>query len=80
MKYSVDRIEENIAVLEELDTGNIIEVPASKLPHFIEDGTVVRYENDEYVIDKSEEEIRRERIREKLDRLKKLGIEKNSKI
>lgn len=73
MKYSVDRIEENIAVLEELDTGNIIEVPASKLPHFIVDGTVVRYENDEYIVDKDEEDIRRERIREKLERLKNLN-------
>lgn len=73
MKYSVDRIEGNIAVLEELDTGNIIEVPTLKLPHFIEDGTVVRYENDEYVVDKSEEEIRRNRIQEKLERLKNLN-------
>ena len=73
MKYSVDRIEGNIAVLEELDTGNIIEIDASKLPHFIEDGTIVRYENDEYVVDKDEEDIIRERIREKLERLKRLG-------
>ena len=73
MKYSVDRIEENIAVLEELDTGNIIEVPASKLPHFIADGTIVRYDNDEYVVDKDEEDIRRNRIREKLERLKNLN-------
>ena len=73
LKYSVDRIEGNIAVLEDIESGNIIEVPTSKLPHFIEDGTIVRYENDEYVIDKLEEEIRREIIREKLERLKNLN-------
>ena len=73
MKYAIDRIENNIAVLENIDTRDIIEVDTNKLPNNIKEGMILNYCNEEYTIDLNEEEVRRKRIEEKLDRLKNLN-------
>ena len=71
MKYAVDRIEGNIAVCENLDTKETIEIELSLLPKRVKDGTILIYENNKYKIDKEEEEKRRRAILEKFNRLKK---------
>lgn len=70
MKYAVDRIEEDIVVLENIKTGEILEVSISNLPKGIHEGSILVKENDEFLIDLGTEKERRESLRERLERLK----------
>ncbi len=73
MKYAVDRIEDDIVVLEEVETGNIKEVLKCNLPGPIQDGSILSFIDGKYFIDLGEEGERRNRIREKMERLKGLN-------
>ena len=70
MKYIIDRVEDNIVVCENLETKEMIELDKSLLPKNIKDGNVLLFENNEYKLDLNEEELRRQRIRERFNRLK----------
>ena len=48
MKYSIDRIENDIAVSENIDTNEIIEIEKSLLPENIKESNIVIYENNKY--------------------------------
>ena len=48
MKYAVDRIEDNLVIMENLETKEIIEIEKDKLPEDIKDGTILIYEDEEY--------------------------------
>ena len=70
MKYVIDRIEDNIVVCENLEPKEMIELDKSLLPEKIKDGNILIFENNEYKLDLNEEELRRQRIRERFNRLK----------
>ena len=70
MKYVIDRIEDNIVVCQNLETKEMVEIEKKLLPQIIRDGYVLLFENNEYKLDLAEEEIRRQRIRERFNRLK----------
>lgn len=72
MKYAVDEIIDDIAVLENIETGESIEVSCELLPGDIEDGTILSFVDGKYKCDLDEEMIRRKRILEKMSRLKNL--------
>lgn len=72
MKYSVDKIIEGIAVLEDLQSNGIIEVELKYLPTDIHEGSILVFKDGYYQIEIEEEKNRRESLRERLDRLKKL--------
>lgn len=71
MKYAIDRIENSIAILENLDTKAKKEVNIKDLPSSIKEGTILSYENNTYIINQDEELIRRKRILDKFNKLKK---------
>lgn len=71
MKYCIDRIEDNIAVLENLETQEMIDVSLDELPEGIKDGTVLKYVNDKYELDLDEEEQRSNEIEDLFNSLKK---------
>lgn len=71
MKFAIDRIEENIAILENLETKEKLEVSLNSLPDDIKDGSILIYNNNEYILDNNEEEKRRTSIKDKFNRLKK---------
>ncbi len=71
MKYSIDRIENNIAVLEDINTGEKKEVDISLLPEEIKEGTILSFNDNKYELDLDEEEERRKRILDMFNRLKK---------
>lgn len=71
MKYVIDRIENEIAILESLETQLKKELPVSELPEGIKEGNVLIYEKDSYTIDIQEEKERRESLKRKFDMLKK---------
>lgn len=72
MKYAVDEIIDDIAVLENIDTGEKAEVYLELLPSDIKDGTIISFVDGEYHIDLDEEILRKQRIIEKMRLLKNL--------
>ena len=62
MKYVVDRIENEIVILESLETQLKKEVLLSELPEEIKEGNILVYENELYTIDLEEEQKRRQTI------------------
>ena len=72
MKYAIDRIIEGVAVLEDISSGDIIEVGIKKLPSGVREGSIVIFENGVYILDMMEEISRKESIRERLEKLKNL--------
>lgn len=76
MNYSVDQINESIAVLENITTGEKLNVNLNKLPPNVKEGNIITVLNDTYTLNEDEEIARRIRIANKLNRLKQLN--KNS--
>lgn len=70
MKYALDRIEENIAILENIETGERRKISIFNLPQNIHEGTILKKENNTYLIDTKEEEKRRKLIEEKFKKLR----------
>lgn len=70
MKYALDRIEEDIAILENIETGELIKISIFNLPQNIYEGTILKKENNTYLIDTKEEEKRRRKIQEKFKKLR----------
>lgn len=73
MLYALDQIENSLAILESLDTKELIEVSLSALPSNVKEGSILRKEADTFVLDLSEEEKRRLELRRRLERLKNLS-------
>lgn len=71
MKYAIDKIEEDLVVLEELTTQEKKEINIKNLPKEIKEGTILVYTNDTYIIDKNLEKERKANIKSKFDMLRK---------
>ena len=71
MKYSIDRIENDIAVLENIDTNEIIEIEISLLPENIKESNIVIYENNKYKLDQETEYSRKKDLLSRFSKLKK---------
>ena len=70
MKYSIDKILDDIATLENVETKQITEVNTKELPEEIHEGSILILEDGKYKLDLNEEEIRRKRIEEKFNKLR----------
>lgn len=70
MKYVIDRIEENIAVLEEINTKEKKEVEIKLLPN-VKEGDLLRFEDGVFIKDDKLKEERKKSITEKLNRLRR---------
>lgn len=74
MKYAVDKIENEIITIENIESGIKKEIHISKLPDSIKEGTILVYKNNKYYLDLIEEKIRKKRINSKFSSLiKKSG-------
>lgn len=71
MKYIIDRIEDNIAILENQETKEMIDIDINELPVNIKEGNVLIYENKKYYINANIEEERKKNILEKFQKLRK---------
>ena len=69
-KYSVDRIEEDIIVLENIKNKEIIEISKSELDFEVVDGNILKLVDGKFVLDQELEISRKESLRERLNRLK----------
>jgi hypothetical protein len=71
MKYVVDRIEEDIVVLENLETREITNIKISELDFKVREGNILSYENNKYTLDLNTEKLRKEKLRNRFNKLKK---------
>lgn len=69
--YTLDRFEGNFAVLENRNTKEITDIPISNIPFDAKEGDILKLFNGSYVIDYEETSIVSDRIRNKMDNLKK---------
>lgn len=53
-EFSIDRFEENMAILENRKNGKIINVPKDKLPKECTEGDIIKCINGKYFIDEEE--------------------------
>ena len=74
-KYAVDRIVDEIAVIENIETREIKEVNLELLPEEIQEGNILIYQDNEYFIDRQYEATRRKTLEEKLEELKRFRQE-----
>ena len=68
MKYTVERIEDNIAVLED-EQGSFVKISASLLPENTKSGNVLLFENERYSLINAVDEERQKRILDKYQQL-----------
>ena len=71
MKYAIDRIENNIAILENLETKEIIEVDISLLPEGYKESSIITIIDNEYKLDTQEEQVRKEILLNRFNKLRK---------
>lgn len=69
MRYIVDRIEEDFAVCENEDTGEMENIDVFLLPDGLEEGDILDYDEDldEYYIDFEEKKLRKARIEDRME-------------
>ena len=70
MKYVIDRIEEEIAILQDLNTKEFFNINIKELPDNIKEGTYL-IKNKVYKIDKKTEDRKRKGIRERFNKLRR---------
>lgn len=68
-EFSVDRIEENIIVLENRENGEIINIEKSKLQFKVQEGDILKYINGRYILDEEKTRSETESIKEIMDDL-----------
>ena len=68
-KFTVDRFEGDMAVLENRDTGEIFNVNRNDLPQEVKEGTILKLNNNKYEIDLEEQKIVEDRIKDKMNKL-----------
>ena len=56
MKYAVDKIKNNIALLEDINTKEKKEINISLLPTSIKEGSILLFKDNQYYKEESEEE------------------------
>ena len=74
MKYVVDRIENNIIILENLKDKSILEIPKDKINFLVKDGDVLYYYNNKFRINLETKKKRIELIKEKFNKIKKKDL------
>lgn len=71
MIYIVDRIENNIAILENKKTKEMIDIDINILPPNIHEGAILIFKDNKYTLDQSLETERKKSILEKFNCLRK---------
>ena len=63
MKYSVERIEENVALCED-DLGKTVKLRLDELPENIREGDIIEKTENGFIIDSDETQLRRKKMAE----------------
>ena len=68
-KYTVDRFEGSMAVLENRETGEMFNINKNELPKEAKEGTILKLNNNKYEIDLKEQKVIEDRIKNKMNKL-----------
>lgn len=68
-EFSIDRFEENIAVLENRESGELINIEVEKLPEDVKEGDILKCINGKYILDKNRTNEETENIKEEMNSL-----------
>ena len=71
MEWIVDRIEENIAILEQTITKEKREIDITTLPFSLHEGSILIFEKGNYILEEEKENKRRKEIEERFKKLRK---------
>ena len=74
MKYSVDRIEGDIVILDNIETNEIIQVKISDLGFDVKEGNIISIDDGKYSLDLNEEVRRKNSLRERMERLRRNSV------
>lgn len=69
--FTLDCFEGNFAVLENRNTKKMIDIPISSIPSNAKEGDILKLSNGSYIIDHEETKAVSNRIRQKMNNLKK---------
>ena len=67
--FTIDRFEGDVAVLENRDTGEMLNVNKKDIPQDAKEGTILKLNKDKYEIDIEEQKIVEDRIKNKMKNL-----------
>lgn len=68
-EFTIDRFEGNIAVCENRETKEMINVNIKDLPEGVKEGTILTYKEGRFFLNKDKEQEVSQRIKEKMDNL-----------
>ena len=68
-RFTIDRFEGDVAVLENRDTGEMLNVSKKDLPQDAKEGTILKLNKDKYETDPEEQKIVADRIKNKMKNL-----------
>lgn len=71
MKYAIDKIENDVALLENIKDGSKKEVDIKMLPLNVKETDILSYDGKVYLVDNNEKEKRIKIIREKMEKLRR---------
>lgn len=71
MMYSVDKIENGIATIENLLTKELINVKLKDLPNNVKEKDMLKYDGNLYMLDESLKEKRARMLKDKMELLRK---------
>ena len=71
MMYSVDKIENGIATIENLLTKELINVKLKDLPNNVKEKDVLKYDGNSYILDEPLKEKRTRMLKDKMELLRK---------
>ena len=69
--FTINRFEGNIAILENRETKEMIEVSLSALPPKSKEGDILKWENHKFLYDKEKTNQTKKRIQDKFQKLRK---------
>lgn len=68
-EFSLDRFEENRAILENRKTNEMIEVDKNRIPKDAKEGDILKFIDNEFKIDRELTNQKREEIKEKMNKI-----------
>lgn len=71
MMYSVDKIENDVATIENLLTKELINVKLKDLPNNVKEKDVLKYDGNSYMLEESLKEKRTRMLKDKMELLRK---------
>lgn len=67
--YSVDRFEGEFAICENIQTGEMVNIKKSLLPENVKEGSIIKYENGNYILDINATKEKQENIKNMVNNL-----------